>query len=61
EHFFRSLAQSSKSNIHLTTLYGSNDHHKVEAATKALALALKDACSIEPRRLSTIPSTKGEL
>ncbi|MEM2107579.1 MAG: imidazoleglycerol-phosphate dehydratase HisB [Candidatus Bathyarchaeia archaeon] len=61
EHFFRSLAQSSRSNIHLTTLYGSNDHHKVEAATKALALALKDACSIEPRRLSTIPSIKGEL
>lgn len=61
EHFFRSLAQSSRSNIHLTTLYGSNDHHKVEAATKALALALKDACSIEPRRLKTIPSTKGEL
>ncbi|MGQ9542883.1 MAG: imidazoleglycerol-phosphate dehydratase HisB [Candidatus Bathyarchaeia archaeon] len=61
EHFFRSLAQSLRSNIHLTTLYGSNDHHKVEAATKALALALKEACTIEHRRSNTIPSTKGEL
>lgn len=61
EHFFTSLAQSSKSNIHLTTLYGTNDHHKVEAATKALALALREAFSKEPRISKMIPSAKGEL
>ncbi|MCX6659956.1 MAG: imidazoleglycerol-phosphate dehydratase HisB [Candidatus Bathyarchaeota archaeon] len=61
DHFFSSLVQSSESNIHLTVLYGTNDHHKVEAATKALALALKEACSPEPRILDMIPSTKGEL
>lgn len=61
EHFFASLAQTSKSNIHVATLYGTNDHHKVEAATKALALALKEALSREPRISRTVPSVKGEL
>lgn len=61
EHFFSSLSQSSKSNIHLATLYGTNDHHKMEAATKALALALRQALSPEPRISKIIPSTKGEL
>ena len=61
DHFFVSLAQSSKSNLHMMTLYGTNDHHKVEASTKALALALREACSSEPRARKTVPSTKGEI
>ena len=59
-HFFESMAQSSKSNIHLDVLYGTNDHHKVEAVSKALALALRDACSIDPR-IDSIPSAKGVI
>jgi imidazoleglycerol-phosphate dehydratase len=59
-HFFESFAQASKSNIHLEVLYGKNDHHKVEALGKALALALREACSKETR-LSSVPSTKGVL
>jgi len=61
EHFFISLGQSSKSNLHLTTLYGNNDHHKIEAVVKALALALKEAVSLDSRISKSIPSTKGEL
>ncbi|MEM2942847.1 MAG: imidazoleglycerol-phosphate dehydratase HisB [Candidatus Bathyarchaeia archaeon] len=61
EHFFASLAQTSKSNIHVATLYGTNDHHKVEAATKALALAMREAFSRDPRISRTVPSVKGEL
>ena len=61
EHFFISLGQSSKSNLHLATLYGNNDHHKIEAVVKALALALKEAVSIDSRISKSIPSTKGEL
>ena len=61
EHFFSSLAQTSKANIHLATLYGTNDHHKIEAIVKALALALKEAFSLEPRISRMVPSAKGEL
>jgi imidazoleglycerol-phosphate dehydratase len=61
EHFFDSLAQASKSNLHLMVLYGSNEHHKIEAATKALALALRQALELEPRIGDQIPSAKGAL
>jgi imidazoleglycerol-phosphate dehydratase len=61
EHFFDSLAQASKANLHITVLYGSNEHHKIEAATKALALALRQALELEPRIGNQIPSAKGVL
>ncbi|MEJ2242803.1 MAG: imidazoleglycerol-phosphate dehydratase HisB [Candidatus Bathyarchaeota archaeon] len=61
EHFFDSLAQSSKSNIHITVLYGSNEHHKIEATVKALAIAFKQAYEIEPRIRDEVPSAKGVL
>ena len=60
-HFFKSFAQASKSNLHLTVLYGSNNHHKIEAAVKALALALREAVMLEPRVKDEIPSAKGVL
>ena len=61
EHFFDSLAQASKANIHMSVLYGSNEHHKIEAIVKALALALREALSVEPRIGDRIPSAKGVL
>jgi imidazoleglycerol-phosphate dehydratase len=61
EHFFHSFAQASKSNLHLTVLYGSNDHHKIEAAVKSLALALRQAVTLEPRIRDQVPSAKGVL
>ncbi len=61
EHFFSSFAQASKSNMHLAVLYGTNDHHKIEAAVKALALALREAVMLESRAKFKIPSAKGVL
>jgi len=61
EHFFNSLAQASKSNLHLAVLYGTNDHHKIEAVVKALALALREAVTLESRAGFEIPSAKGVL
>jgi imidazoleglycerol-phosphate dehydratase len=61
EHFFHSFAQASKLNLHLTVLYGSNDHHKIEAAVKALALALRQAVTLEARIRDQVPSAKGVL
>jgi len=58
-HFLESLAQALCCNIHLKVLYGTNDHHRVEAAVKALALAFKMAVSRED--FMDIPSAKGEI
>ena len=60
-NIFDSLAQATKANIHITVLYGSNEHHKLEAAIKALALALRQALTIDPRIGDQVPSAKGVL
>ncbi|MEK7106889.1 MAG: bifunctional histidinol-phosphatase/imidazoleglycerol-phosphate dehydratase HisB, partial [Patescibacteria group bacterium] len=39
EHFFRSLAEALKANIHINVKYGKNEHHKIEAIFKAFAKA----------------------
>ena len=59
-HFFESLATSLCANVHVYVQYGSNDHHKAEAAVKALALSLRQAVAIDPRRKG-VPSSKGVI
>jgi len=59
-HFFESLTQTLQANIHIFVEYGSNDHHKAEAATKALALSLRQAVTNDSRRKG-VPSSKGVI
>lgn len=60
EHFYRSLLQGLNACTHMVVEYGDNDHHKVEAALKAFALALRMAASIDEKRKG-VPSTKGAM
>ena len=60
EHFFQSLLQNLNSCVHLTVKYGDNDHHKVEAAIKSLAVAFREASSYDKKQKG-IPSTKGSM
>lgn len=57
-HFISSLASSMRASLHVDLIRGENDHHKVESAFKALALALRMAIE---RDSGGIPSTKGVL
>ena len=59
-HFFESFTQTLQANVHIFVEYGSNDHHKAEAATKALALSLRQAITKDPRRKG-VPSSKGVI
>ena len=59
-HFIETLAMALRANVHVNVQYGSNDHHKVEAAFKALALSLRQAVSIDVRR-GGVPSSKGVI
>ncbi|ABE52251.1 imidazoleglycerol-phosphate dehydratase HisB [Methanococcoides burtonii] len=56
-HFFESLTDNSKMNLHIAVT-GYNDHHKIEALFKAFAYALRRAVKIEGEG---IKSTKGVL
>ena len=58
-HFIESLAMTSRAAMHVDVLRGDNDHHRAEAAFKALALALRQAVATDGS--GDIPSTKGVL
>jgi len=58
-HFFQSLAMTGRMALHVDVLHGDNDHHKAEAAFKALAIALRRA--VARTGSAEIPSTKGSL
>ena len=61
EHFVRSLVQNLNACTHIVVNYGDNDHHKIESAVKAFAVALRMAASIDERRREGVPSTKGAM
>jgi imidazoleglycerol-phosphate dehydratase len=60
EEFMRALATNARLTLHVTIEAGSNAHHVIEAAFKAVARALRMAVSIDPTE-SGVPSTKGTL
>ena len=60
EHFISSLVQNLNSCIHINVKYGENDHHKIEAAIKSLAVALRMAANFDKKQKG-IPSTKGSM
>ena len=43
--FFDGFARGAKANVHIKTMYGRNNHHKIEAIFKAFARAMRGACS----------------
>ena len=60
QEFFYALSYGAMMNLHLRVITGINDHHKIEAMFKALARALDEAVTYDPR-VQGIPSTKGAL
>ncbi|HKB65561.1 MAG TPA: imidazoleglycerol-phosphate dehydratase HisB [Pyrinomonadaceae bacterium] len=60
EHFWRSLAETAKFNLHIDCLRGRNTHHILEGTFKATARALRQAVERDPR-ITGVLSTKGVL
>ena len=58
--FLWKFALEARMNVHIIVHYGHNTHHMIEAIFKALARALDEAISIDPR-VKGVPSTKGLL
>jgi imidazoleglycerol-phosphate dehydratase len=57
EHFLRSLAEHAGMTLHVRVLRGRDRHHVVEAAVKAVGLALRQALRPE----GAVFSTKGAI
>ncbi|HEU5316208.1 MAG TPA: imidazoleglycerol-phosphate dehydratase HisB [Chloroflexota bacterium] len=60
-HFLEGFAAEARLTLHARVLAGENDHHQAEALFKALARALCEAATRDPRRAGILPTTKGTL
>jgi len=58
--FMKAFSDNVGMNLHLNLVGGRNPHHVIEAAFKALARAMDQATSLEPR-VAGVLSTKGTL
>lgn len=61
QEFLQALCRTGGLTLHVDLQQGRDPHHCVEAIFKALARALSDAVSPDPRSGGEIPSTKGVL
>jgi imidazoleglycerol-phosphate dehydratase len=57
DHWFQSFAANARATLHVRVLRGTDRHHVVEAAFKALGLALRDALT----EGGAVFSTKGSV
>ena len=57
DHFLRSFADNARATLHVRVIRGFDRHHVVEAAFKALGMALRDALA----ETGVVFSTKGSV
>ena len=61
EEFLLGFVRNAQCTLHIRQLTGSNSHHIIECAFKALGRCLRAAVAIDPACKDEIPSTKGVL
>lgn len=61
EEFFISFVRNADITLHIKQLDGTNSHHIIEGAFKAVARAIREAVSIDENAKDEIPSSKGLL
>ncbi len=61
EEFMKAFVREAKITLHIRQLAGTNSHHIIEGAFKALGRTLSLATAIDAMFANDIPSTKGSL
>jgi imidazoleglycerol-phosphate dehydratase len=61
EDFFKAFTDHARLTLHVDLLRGRNGHHSLEAVFKAFGRALSQACGLNPKAGTAIPSSKGVL
>ncbi len=59
--FFQGFVNHAPATLHIDTIRGINEHHKIETVFKAFGKALRSAVAIDGRQQGLVPSTKGSL
>lgn len=57
KEFFKALTYEARITLHITNLYGENDHHKIESVFKGFGKCV----GLALREVETLQSTKGVL
>ena len=61
EEFYQGFTRRAGLTLHIRQLAGTNSHHIIEGAFKAVARAMRAAVAIDTAYADEIPSTKGVL
>ena len=61
EEFMKAFVREAKITLHVRQLAGTNSHHIIEGAFKALGRALAASSEIDEKFRNEIPSTKGVI
>ena len=61
EEFWLGFVRNAKVTLHIRKLAGTNSHHIIEGAFKAVGRCLRQAVAIDPDFADDLPSTKGVL
>ncbi|MDD6043884.1 MAG: imidazoleglycerol-phosphate dehydratase HisB [Eubacteriaceae bacterium] len=61
KEFYIAFAREAGITLHVKQLAGENSHHIIEGSFKAVARAMRSACSIDVEARDELPSTKGIL
>ena len=61
EEFMKAFVRESRLTLHLRQMSGTNSHHIIEGAFKAMGRTLAKATAISEKFASEIPSTKGVI
>lgn len=61
EEFMKAFVRESRITLHIRQIAGTNSHHIIEGAFKALGRVVSDAVRIDERFGDVIPSTKGTI
>lgn len=61
EEFFKAFVREAKITLHIRQLAGTNSHHIIEGAFKAVARAISFATELDSNFADELPSTKGVI
>ena len=61
EEFMKAFVREARITLHIRQIAGTNSHHIIEGAFKALGRVVSDAVRIDERFGDVIPSTKGTI
>jgi len=59
--FFQGFVNHARATLHIDSIRGDNEHHKIETMFKAFGRALRAAVALDSLATGVMPSTKGSL